>query len=200
MLIPLENHQQRRPRLSCQGTANQKALRGAARGMLDKTLIGKSAVMQEVKEKILKLCCHDTTVLIQGESGNPIEKAMYQEDPYAVNFPVRMKKLVQAIKTYVASGSKAELERLEEEKVLPKWILYDFIEACEKDNTTNSHTNLKAWMEGFLPEALVNEMFAKHQGEIDKVFGTKAELVKWLNLLLLPLEDPRYQGFQEPIR
>jgi transcriptional regulator with PAS, ATPase and Fis domain len=37
--------------------------------MLDKTLIGKSAVMQELKENILKLCCHDTTVLIQGESG-----------------------------------------------------------------------------------------------------------------------------------
>ncbi len=50
MLIPFENHQQRRPRLSCQGTANQKALRDDARGMLDKTLIGKSAVMQELKE------------------------------------------------------------------------------------------------------------------------------------------------------
>jgi Nif-specific regulatory protein len=71
-MIPVENLDQRRYRLACHGTAKQKtlcALPPGARETLEKTLVGKSAAMLELKENILKLCRYDTTVLIQGESG-----------------------------------------------------------------------------------------------------------------------------------
>lgn len=71
-MIPVENLDQRRYRLAYQGDAkqrNSRALPPGALEKLEKTLVGKSAAMRELKENILKLCRHDTTVLIQGETG-----------------------------------------------------------------------------------------------------------------------------------
>lgn len=157
------------------------------------TYLGNDTVKRSRYEKVIG-------TLREYDGGNPIEKAMYKEDPYCVHFPKKIKRLAQAIKSYVNSGSKAELGRLEEENVLPKWILYDFVEACEKDIEAKGHANLKAWMEGSLPQALVDEMFTKHQGDLDKVFGTKAKLATWLNMSITFLEDPRYKGYQEPVK
>lgn len=126
-----------------------------------------------------------------------IEKAIYEADPTYANFPERQKKLADALETYIKTGNKEELGKLEEARVIEKWRLYDLIVASEEMIKTGKPDTLVAWLKNYRAKGEMEKYILPYQNDLKKLYGTKEALNQRLQEIVGYLRSPMYKGFQK---
>jgi TRAP-type C4-dicarboxylate transport system substrate-binding protein len=126
-----------------------------------------------------------------------IEKAIFESDPSYASFPERQKRVANALETYIKTGSKEELGKLESGHVIEKWRLYDLIVASEEMIKTGKTDTFVAWLKNYRAKGEMEKYILPYQNDIKKLYGTKEALNQRLQEIVGYLRSPMYKGFQK---
>lgn len=129
-------------------------------------------------------------------STNPIEKEIYLADPTYKNFPDKIQRVLKAINSYVGTGSKADLAKLSDDKIIERWRIYDWVDASEYYIKTGDAGKLKAWLKSYYITEVSDEIFAKHMDSVKRVLGSKEAIKGMLSDFLVIFKANQYTGFQ----
>lgn len=152
------------------------------------TYLGNDKEKRDAYEKIsAALAGYDTS----------IEKAIFEADPSYANFPERQKKVADALETYIKTGSKEGLGKLESDHVIEKWRLYDLIGASEEIIETGKTDTFVAWLGNYRAEGEMEKYILPYKNDIKTLYGTKEALNQRLQEIAGFLRSPRYKGFQK---
>ncbi|MDY7018330.1 MAG: TRAP transporter substrate-binding protein DctP [Nitrospirota bacterium] len=138
-----------------------------------------------------------TSTLDEYRKAPSIEKAMYENDPQYGNFPKKLQAVAHALRTYLETGSLDELASLEAKNVIEKWRLHDLLVAAKGFAQTGDIKPLRACFEGFLPDAILEEIFSKHTQELKRLFGTEEAIKARVGEYLTYIESKKYRGYQK---
>ena len=105
--------------------------------------------------------------------------------------------LADALETYIKTGSKEELGKLESDHVIEKWRLYDLIGASEEIIKTGKTDTFVAWLGNYRAKGEMEKYVLPYKNEIKKLYGTKEGLNQRLQEIAGFLSSPRYKGFQK---
>lgn len=123
-------------------------------------------------------------------------KDAFENDPKFKNFPDRLQKIIKACNAYIDTDSKEAILRLENDKILEKWRLYDWLTACEELIKKGSTAELEKWMRSYYTPAVINEIFSQHLDLIKILYGSKEALKERIKEYMLFVGTPRYKGFR----
>ena len=138
-----------------------------------------------------------TSTLEEYRKAPSIEKAMYETDPQYGNFPKKLRAIAHALRTYLETGSLDELASLEAKNVIEKWRLYDLLSAFEAYAKEGNIKPLRTCFEGFLPDAILEEVFSRHTQELKQLFGTEEAIKARVGEYLAYIESKKYRGYQK---
>lgn len=138
------------------------------------------------------------TALNEYNTGNPMERQMYEKSNQYVDTPDRFAALCKAAEEYYTTGSKKALIRLSDEKIIEKWRMLDAIEASELYYKTGNVSKLKEWMKSYYIDEFVEDLFTKHPDSVKRVFGDEKALRNRLSETIGTLRFfiTKYTGYQ----
>jgi len=106
-----------------------------------------------------------------------IEKAIFEADPSYANFR-KAKKVADALETYIKTGSKEELGKLESDHVIEKWRLYDLIGASEEIIKTGTTDNFVAWLANYRAKGEMEKYALPYKNDIKNSTALRKRLTK----------------------
>lgn len=132
-------------------------------------------------------------------SGNPIERQIFEKDPQYINFPDKIMALLKAEEEFYNTGSKKAILKLTEDKTIERWRVYDALIAIESYSKTGSLKELKKWMNSYYIDEFVEDLFTNHVDSVKKVFGGKEAIRQRIEELIAAGKffTSRYTGYQK---